>query len=147
MNKKILSVGQQIRYDRTVNGIIFLLGGLFFSCKGMENHVILMSFFTVILCGYIAFLIIRKKRYEEEKFDEMAIENLNRASRKVLLDVHLICLVIIIVDIIQDRLKHAFSIIIPWKEYFTINPMSFVMLILGFQSLMTGIHFKRLERE
>lgn len=55
--------------------------------------------------------------------------------------------VILVVYMIQDSLKSFLSIEIPWTNYFTINPLSFVLLIMGFQYLMTGIHFKKLESE
>lgn len=123
------------------------MGGLFLSCREISSNLILMSFFTVILCGNTAFSVMKSRRYEEEKFDEMATENLNKASRKVILDLHVICVIILLVDVMQDILKYAFSFIIPWKEYFTITPLSCVLILLGFQALMTGIHFRRLERE
>lgn len=147
MNKKIISVGQNIKYEKTICGAIFLVGGLFFSVKGADTNLLLMVLITVVVCLNSLYSIIRHKRYEEEKFDEMATENLNLASKMVLRDQMLICVGILIVDIIFDVLKIFLGLQIKVNKYFTMSPLSCVLLVLGTQFLMTGIHFRKLERE
>ena len=121
MNKKILSVSQRMQKERLC-GVIYLIGGLIFSCKGIEKNLILVACFA-------------------------ATENLNKASRKVLLNLDTAFVVILVVYMIQDSLKSFLSVELPWTNYFSMNPLAFVLLIMGFQYLMTGIHFKKLESE
>lgn len=147
MNKKIISVGQNIKYEKTICGAIFLVGGLFFSIKGADKNLFLMIMITATVCLNSLYSIIRNKWYEEEKFDEMATENLNIASKMVLRDQMLICVCILIIDIIFDVLKIFLGWQIPVNKYFTMSPLSCVLLVLGIQFLMTGIHFRKLERE
>lgn len=148
MNKKrkFLSVGQQMN-KKEVSGIVYLLGGFFFSYKGMDKHLILASFFAIAFSVYSIFNIIQDRNCEEERFDEMATENLNNASSWVLLDFSIVGVIIMIVDLVQDTLRYFFSVGIQWEKYFTMSPFAFVLFVLGFKNLMTGLHFKRLERE
>ncbi len=146
MNKKILSVSQRMQKERLC-GVIYLIGGLFFSCKGIEKNLILVACFAAVMIMYTIFTIIQDRNYEIEKFDEMATENLNKASRKVLLNLDTAFVVILVVYMIQDSLKSFLSVELPWTNYFSMNPLAFVLLIMGFQYLMTGIHFKKLESE
>ena len=147
MNKKILSVGQQIKYESIMGGGLWLISGLILSCKGIGSNVILVAFLTVALYIHLGYSIIKDRRYKKEKFDEMAIENLNSASRKVLNDMAIVCAAILTVDIIQDIVWFFLSITIPWEKYFTMTPFSCVLCVLGFQKLMTGFHFIKMERE
>ena len=146
MNKKILSVSQRMQKERLC-GVIYLIGGLIFSCKGIEKNLILVACFAAVMIMYTIFAIIQDRNYEIEKFDEMATENLNKASRKVLLNLDTAFVVILVVYMIQDSLKSFLSVELPWTNYFSMNPLAFVLLIMGFQYLMTGIHFKKLESE
>lgn len=146
MNKKFLSVGQRMQKER-ICGVIYLIGGLIFSCKGIEKNLILVACFAAVMIMYTIFTIIQDRNYEIEKFDEMATENLNKASRKVLLNLDTAFVVILVVYMIQDSLKSFLSVELPWTNYFSMNPLAFVLLIMGFQYLMTGIHFKKLESE
>ena len=146
MNKKILSVSQRMQMERLC-GVIYLIGGLIFSCKGIEKNLILVACFAAVMIMYTIFTIIQDRNYEIEKFDEMATENLNKASRKVLLNLDTAFVVILVVYMIQDSLKSFLSVELPWTNYFSMNPLAFVLLIMGFQYLMTGIHFKKLESE
>ena len=146
MNKKILSVSQRMQKERLC-GVIYLIGGLIFSCKGIEKNLILVACFAAVMIIYTIFTIIQDRNYEIEKFDEMATENLNKASRKVLLNLDTAFVVILVVYMIQDSLKSFLSVELPWTNYFSMNPLAFVLLIMGFQYLMTGIHFKKLESE
>ena len=146
MNKKILSVSQRMQKERLC-GVIYLIGGLIFSCKGIEKNLILVACFAAVMIMYTIFTIIQDRNYEIEKFDEMATENLNKASRKVLLNLDTAFVVILVVYMIQDSLKSFLSVELPWTNYFSMNPLAFVLLIMEFQYLMTGIHFKKLESE
>ena len=146
MNKKILSVSQRMQKERLC-GVIYRIGGLIFSCKGIEKNLILVACFAAVMIMYTIFTIIQDRNYEIEKFDEMATENLNKASRKVLLNLDTAFVVILVVYMIQDSLKSCLSVELPWTNYFSMNPLAFVLLIMGFQYLMTGIHFKKLESE
>ena len=146
MNKKILSVGQRMQKER-ICGVIYLIDGLIFSCRGIEKNLILVAGFTAVMILYTIFTIIQERNHEVEKFDEMATENLNKASRKVLLNLDTFFVIILIVYMLQDTLRFFLSIEIPWTNYFAMNPFAFVLLIIGFQYLMTGIHFKKLESE
>ena len=146
MNKKILSVSQRMQKERLC-GVIYLIGGLIFSCKGIEKNLILVACFAAVMIMYTIFTIIQDRNYEIEKFDEMATENLNKASRKVLLNLDRAVVAILVVYMIQDSLKSFLSVELPWTNYFSMNPLAFVLLIMGFQYLMTGIHFKKLESE
>ena len=146
MNKKILSVSPRMHTERLC-GVRDLIGGLIFSCKGIEKNLILVACFAAVMIMYTIFTIIQDRNYEIEKFDEMATENLNKASRKVLLNLDTAFVVILVVYMIQDSLKSFLSVELPWTNYFSMNPLAFVLLIMGFQYLMTGIHFKKLESE
>ena len=144
---KILSVAQSVKYEKTIAGIIFLIGGLLLSCKKFEMNAVLLSIYMVVMCLEVAFSLARGRLYKEEKFDEMAMENLNKASRKVLNAELIFCACFFSFDIISDALKYLFSFEIQWNNYFIVTPFSVVLLILGFQFFMTGFYFKRLERE
>ena len=96
MNKKILSVSQRMQKERLC-GVIYLIGGLIFSCKGIEKNLILVACFAAVMIMYTIFTIIQDRNYEIEKFDEMATENLNKASRKVLLNLDTAFVVILVV--------------------------------------------------
>lgn len=147
MKKKILSVGQNIKYERTICGTIFLICGVLFSIKGVYTNLFWMILIVAIVCINSLYSIIRHKRYEEEKFDEMATENLNLASRMVLRDQLLICACVLIVSTIIDVLEAFFGVRIPLNKYFTISPAACILMVVGTQFLMTGIHFRKLERE
>ena len=108
MNKKILSVSQRMQKERLC-GVIYLIGGLIFSCKGIEKNLILVACFAAVMIMYTIFTIIQDRNYEIEKFDEMATENLNKASRKVLLNLDTAFVVILVVYMIQDSLKSFFQ--------------------------------------
>lgn len=144
---KILSVTQSIKYEKTIAGIIFLIGGLLFSCKKFETNAVFLSIYTVIMCLEVALGLARGRLYKEEKFDEMAMETLNKASRKVLNAELILGTCVLSFDIISDVLKYLFSFEIQWSNYFSVTPFSVVLWILGFQFFMTGFYFKRLERE
>lgn len=146
MNKKILSVSQRMQKERLC-GVIYLIGGLIFSYKGIEKNLILVACFAAVMIMYSLFSIYQNRSCEKEKFDEMATDNLNKASLKVLLNLDTVFVIILIVYIIQDALKSFLSVELPWTNYFSMNPLAFVLLIMGFQYLMTGIHFKKLESE
>ena len=107
----------------------------------------MVACFATVMIMYTIFTIIQDRNYEIEKFDEMATENLNKASRKVLLNLDTAFVVILVVYMIQDSLKSFLSVELPWTNYFSMNQLAFVLLIMGFQYLMTGIHFKKLESE
>ena len=117
MNKKILSVSQRMQKERLC-GVIYLIGGLIFSCKGIEKNLILVACFAAVMIMYTIFTIIQDRNYEIEKFDEMATENLNKASRKVLLNLDTAFVVILVVYMIQDSLKSFLSVELPWTNYF-----------------------------
>ena len=102
----------------------------------------MVACFATVMIMYTIFTIIQDRNYEIEKFDEMATENLNKASRKVLLNLDTAFVVILVVYMIQDSLKSFLSVELPWTNYFSMNLIAFVLLIIGFQYLMTGIHFK-----
>lgn len=146
MDKRFLSVGQKMQRE-SFCGAIYLIGGLIFSCKTVEKNWVLVAGFAIFMILNSIFSIYQSKVCEEEKFDEMATDNLNKASRRVLLDLDVVFLIVLIVDIIQDTLKLSFSLVIPWEKYFSVNPFSLILLIMGFQYLMTSIHFKKLESE
>lgn len=144
--KKFVSVGQQMHED-AVSGIVYLIGGFFFSCRGIEKHLILAICFEIAFLAYGIFNDIRDRNCEEERFDEMAKENRYKASNWVLIDFKIVSVIILFVYSIHNVLKYCFSVEIQWGKYFAMNPLSFVLLMLGFEYLMTGFHFERLERE
>ena len=57
MNKKILSVSQRMQKERLC-GVIYLIGGLIFSCKGIEKNLILVACFAAGMIMYTIFTII-----------------------------------------------------------------------------------------
>ncbi|WP_432628516.1 hypothetical protein [Brotaphodocola sp.] len=144
--RKFVSVGQQIHRE-TIWGIVCLIAGFFFSYKGIYKHSMLIVYFGMVFLAYDVFSIMQGRNCEEERFDEMAMENLNKASHLVLIDFNIAGAVILTAGFLQEVLKNFFSIEIQWGEYFAMSPVAFVLLILGFKYLMTGFHFKRLERE
>ena len=143
MKKKLLLIKQKMKYESSVCGMIFLMTGVLLSYKKAGEHVGLLLFIMIAFCLNAAGYIIRAYTCREEKFDEMARENLCKASQKVLVNLQLLGVVIIGVSII----KSLFSIDLSWEKYFTLTPMSCVLILVGFQYLMTGFHFKRLERD
>ena len=147
MSKKIISVGQCIKYEKIICGAIYLMSGFFFLVKGAETNKFLSSVIAMIACINAVYSIIRRRKYDEEKFDEMATENLNRASRMVLRDQALLGVFVLVLTIIFDILKMASGITVPLNKYFVLSPSAFVLLALGTQYIMTGLYFRKLERE
>lgn len=143
MKKKLLFIKQKMDYENSVCGLIFLVTGAFLSYKKAGEHLGLLLLIMIAFCLNAAGYIIRAYTCREEKFDEMARENLYKASQKALVDLQLLCVVTIGASVI----KSLFSIDLSWEKYFTLTPMSCVLIIVGFQYLMTGFHFKRLERD
>ena len=147
MSKKIISVGQAVKYEKIVGGIILLIIGLCLSLKESKINIVLMMVLTIALYLHVIYSFVRDKKYEREQFDEMAVQNLNRASRMVLIDQEIIYVGICIPGMIFEVLKSFLGIQIPWNKYFQINYLSIITIVIGIQFLLTGIHFRKLERE
>ena len=61
---KILSVAQSVKYEKTIAGIIFLIGGLLLSCKKFEMNAVLLSIYMVVMCLEVAFSLARGRLYK-----------------------------------------------------------------------------------
>lgn len=145
-NKKILSVAQYEKCN-SLTGIFFMLAGIFYSCRRFEKNLPVLLVFTVVSILSIIFTMVQHFGYEREELDEMANENLNMASRIVLMEEMLIGVLVMIVDFLVDMSKIVLSKELTLGNYMMLNPASCVMFITGFQFFMTSFHFRRLERE
>ena len=145
-NKKILSVTQYEKCN-SLTGIFFMVSGIFYSSRRFEKNLPVLLIFIVISILAVIFTIVQHFGYDREELDEMANENLNTASRIVLMEEMLIGVGVMIVDFLVDMSKVVLSKELTVGNYMMLNHASCVMFITGFQIFMTSFHFRRLERE
>lgn len=133
MKKNILSIGNQIKYLKTLNGIAWILTGIF---------DIFHNPYCSIICVVCSIFLMGKVHFStKEQEDEMAIKNLKDAiaSTHTIMDI-LFCIAIIAIRIITI---FSFSQNINWKDL--IVPAFFI--ILGIENLLIGLKFNLLEKE
>lgn len=133
MKKNILSIGNQIKYLKTLNGIAWILTGIF----DIFNNP-----YCSIICVVCSIFLMGKVHFStKEQEDEMAIENLKDAIVLThrIMNI-LFCIAIVILMII---LKLHISLNINLQDL--IFPAFFI--ILGIENLLTGISFNLLEKE
>ncbi len=136
MKKNILSIGNQIKYLKTLNGIAWILTGIF---DIFNNPYCTIATIVCIVCSI--FLMGKVHFSTKEQEDEMAIKNLKDAiaSTHTIMDI-LFCITIIAMRIITI---FSFSQNINWKNL--IVPAFFI--ILGIENLLIGLKFNQLEKE
>lgn len=131
---KQMPILTQNRYSRIVYGIAWIGAGIFEIPLNPVCQNISMVFWI-----FACFLLLRVQLGSTESDDEMSIENLTKARASTQIWMQTICFsVSIIANIIWAMPLH-----IEWGRLF---PSSFLIL-MGVSDLITGIHFKRLERE
>lgn len=136
MKKNILSIGNQIKYLKTLNGIAWILTGIF---DMFNNTYCTIATIVCIVCS--VFLVGKVHFSTKEQEDEMAIENLKDAivSTHMIMNI-LFCTAIIVVRVITI---FSFSQNINWENL--IVPAFFI--ILGIENLLIGLKFNQLEKE
>lgn len=107
-NKKILSVTQYEKCN-SLTGIFFMVSGIFYSSRRFEKNLPVLLIFIVISILAVIFTIVQHFGYDREELDEMANENLNTASRIVLMEEMLIGVGVMIVDFLVDMSKVVLS--------------------------------------
>lgn len=131
---KQMSILTQNRYSRIVYGIVWIGAGIF---EIPQNPV--CQDISMVLWILACFSLLRVQLGSTERDDEMSIDNLTKAKASTQIWMQNICFSVwIIVSIIR-----AMPIQIEWGNLFA--PAFFILI--GVSDLITGIHFKRLERE
>ena len=136
MNKKLMSVGDQIRYQETLKGIAYICTGVF---SFFDNMICLGITCIFLICA--VYLTVKPDFAKKESMDEMALANLEKArANSLTLTQTILC----VMSAVFVGLK-TFSddIVLDWR--YTIVPLLFI--ITGAMSFMVGINFRQLERE
>ena len=132
--KKVMSIQNQIKYLKTLNGIAWICAGIF---KVFDN--IPCMALTIVSFGCSVFMLLKVELSEKENEDEMAIRDLNDAKSMTLTQLHVIICVASVFFLFF--VKSSLAQQINWSRL--IVPAIFITL--GIEDLLTGIHFKRLE--
>lgn len=131
---KPMPILTQNRYSRIGHGIVWISAGIF---EIPQNSV--CQNISMVLFIFACFLLLRVELGSTESDDEMSIGNLTKAKALTQIWMQNICLSVwVIASIIR-----AMPIHIEWGNLFA--PAFFILI--GVSDLITGIHFKRLERE
>jgi hypothetical protein len=135
-----MSIGKQSKYLGILNGVAWILTGIFGFFDNIPCQVL-----TIIglLCSL--FLLVRVSIAKKESGDEMSDQNLKEALAQTHIEMHRIftVVVIVLVAISIFSLYRPVDLLINWRNF--IVPAYFV--IIGIDYLLTGIHFKQLEEE
>lgn len=134
MKNNVMSVKNQIKYLKTLNGIAWVATGIF---ELFDNIPFLIL--TIISLSCSAFLMLKVQLSEKENEDEMASRNLSDARALTLMQMHIIFsgASIVLMIFVNFPIAHQ----IDWSRF--IVPAFFI--ILGVEDLLTGMHFKKLE--
>lgn len=131
---KQMPILTQNRYSRIVYGIVWIGAGIF---EIPQNPV--CQNISMILWIFAGFFLLRVQLGSTESDDEMSINNLIKAKASTQIWMQNICFFVwVIVSLIREMPIH-----IEWGNLFA--PAFFILI--GLSDLITGIHFKRLERE
>jgi hypothetical protein len=137
MNKKnVMSIGKQMKYLKTFNGIAWIGTGIFEIFDNIPCEILTI---TCLLCS--AFLLVRVQTATKEIEDEMAERNLIGARALTQMQMHILFCVTAVVLMFLSKISLPFPI--DWKQ--VIIPVFFI--VIGIEDLLIGIHFKQLEEE
>lgn len=134
MKGEIMSVGKQIMYMKTLNGIAWICTGIFELFDNVPCNIL-----TIISLACSVFLLLKVRFSEKENEDEMADRNMMGARSITLMQMHIIFVVAVV--FLEIFLKFPVSQRINWSEL--IVPGFFITL--GIEDLLVGIHFKEFE--
>jgi hypothetical protein len=137
MNEKnVMSIGKQIKYLKTFNGIAWIGTGIFEIFDNIPCEIL-----TIICLLCSVFLLVRVQTATKEAEDEMAERNLIGARALTQMQMHILFCIAAVLLMFLVKMPLPFSI--NWKQ--AIIPVFFI--IMGIEDLLIGIHFKRLEEE
>lgn len=134
MKDKVMSVKKQIKYLKTLNGIAWVVTGIFELFDNIPCIIL-----TIISLSCSTFLLLKVQLSEKENQDEMASRNLSDAKAMTLMQMHIIFCVASVFLIVFVKFPIAHQI--DWSRF--IVPAFFI--ILGIEDLLTGMYFKKLE--
>lgn len=137
MDKKVMSISEQVKYLKILNGIMWILIGVFDIFDG-----IVCSIITAVLL-IIAIIFIKVVwNAEKEDDDELSYINRLKASDDTLRIMNIVFF-IMCSALLLLRLVSIISIKIPWEKL--IVPMFFI--VIGIKNIIWGICFKKYEEE
>lgn len=132
--EKVMSIGKQIKYLKTFNGVAWIGTGIFEIFDNIPCEIL-----TIICLLCSVFLLIRVQTSTKEAEDEMAERNLLGARALTQMQMHMLFCAIAVILMVLTKLPLSFD----WKQI--ILPVFFI--IMGIEDLLIGIHFKQLEEE
>ena len=136
MKKKVMSIGIQIFLSRIVDGVAWIVAGIF---SLFENIPCTIVCSVALLISIIVTAIVMKAEKEED--DEMSLQHIQAAKAYTQECIHKVIAVIALVLLFVTRMNHGPEI--NWK--LLILPAFYVLL--GANDLLVGIKFKKLEEE
>lgn len=137
MNNKIMSISNQVKYFKTINGITWICAGIFDIFDGI--------FFSAITCIMLIISVILQLTVSfanKESDDELSSLNRIKAGADTQSIMHIIFCAASVVLLLLTRISFI-STAINWKQL--IVPMFFI--IIGLENFVWGICFKKHEEE
>ena len=133
--KREMSVGEQIRYTKTLSGISYIFVGIFEFFDNLPCQFLCIVFLVISL--YLTYKVSSSKK---ENYDEMAEKNLIEAESFSLNRLQtLLCIIAVLLI--------AISVLFPSLSFSGQFLIPLLFVIIGVANLMVGIKFYKLEKE
>ena len=133
--KREMSVGEQIRYTKTLSGISYIFVGIFEFFDNLPCQFLCIVFLVISL--YLTYKVSSSKK---ENYDEMAEKNLIEAESFSLKRLQtLLCIIAVLLI--------AISVLFPSLSFSGQFLIPLLFVIIGVANLMVGIKFYKLEKE
>ena len=130
-----MSVGEQIRYTKTLSGVSYILVGIFEFFDNLPCQFLCIVFWVISL--YLTYKVSSSKK---ENYDEMAEKNLIEAESFSLKRLQtLLCIIAVLLI--------AISVLFPSLSFSGQFLIPLLFVIIGVANLMVGIKFYKLEKE
>ena len=130
-----MSVGEQIRYTKTLSGVSYILVGIFEFFDNLPCQFLCIVFWVISL--YLTYKVSSSKK---ENYDEMAEKNLIEAESFSLNRLQtLLCIIAVLLI--------AISVLFPSLSFSGQFLIPLLFVIIGVANLMVGIKFYKLEKE
>ncbi len=136
MRKEIMSIKKQMLFSRIINGIAWIVAGVFNMFDNITCSII--SSTAMIVSIYVTISVLKA---EKEDDDEMSLQHLLEAKAATQVIIHLVLAILAVILLLTTKVP--FMIEINWKSLL----VPIVFILLGANDLLVGLTFKRLEEE
>lgn len=136
MRKEIMSIKKQMLFSRIINGIAWIVAGVFNMFDNITCSII--SSTAMIVSIYVTISVLKA---EKEDDDEMSLQHLLEAKAATQVIIHLVLAILAVILLLSTKVP--FMIEINWKSLL----VPIVFILLGANDLLVGLTFKRLEEE